>query len=74
MLVLSRKEGQRIVIGGDIVITIMDARAGRVRIGVEAPPHVPVHREEVSLRIQSQQPLEHLSAAPNESHFHAEFA
>jgi carbon storage regulator len=74
MLVLSRKEGQRIVIGGDIVITIVDTRAGRVRIGVEAPPHVSVHREEISQRIQSQQPLEHLSAATNESFFHAEFA
>jgi carbon storage regulator len=73
MLVLSRKEGQRIVIGGDIVITIVDTRAGRVRIGVEAPPHVSVHREEISQRIQSQQPL-HLSAATNESFFHAEFA
>ncbi len=74
MLVLSRKEGQRIVIGGDIVITIMDARTGRVRIGVEAPPHVPVHREEISRRIQSQQPLELSTDRPNESFFHAEFA
>lgn len=46
MLVLARFEGQRIIIGDDIVITIVDAK-GRVKVGVEAPKHVPVNREEV---------------------------
>lgn len=47
MLVLSRKRDEQIVIDGDIVITIVDVRGDKVRIGIQAPPHVPVHRAEV---------------------------
>lgn len=47
MLVLSRKRDERIVIGDNIVITIVDIRGDKVRIGVEAPASVPVHREEI---------------------------
>jgi len=47
MLVLSRSKDQRIMIGDDIVITIVDIRGDKVRIGVEAPKEVPVHRREV---------------------------
>ncbi|HEY2147792.1 MAG TPA: carbon storage regulator [Pirellulales bacterium] len=74
MLVLSRKEGQRIVIGGSIVITIMDSRSNRVRIGVEAPTEVPIHREEIFQRIGVERRAPILSASPNESAFHPEFA
>ena len=52
MLVLSRKKNEQIVIGDGIVITIVDVRADKVRIGIEAPSHVPVHRHEVYLAIQ----------------------
>ena len=52
MLVLSRKKNEQIVIGDGIVITIVEVRADKVRIGIEAPPHVPVHRHEVYLAIQ----------------------
>ena len=44
MLVLSRKPGERIVIGGDIEIAIVEVRGGRVRIGVEAPLDVRIRR------------------------------
>jgi len=47
MLVLSRKRDERIVIGDNIVITIVDVRGDKVRIGIEAPLDVPVHRQEV---------------------------
>jgi len=47
MLVLSRKRDEQIVIDGDIVITIVDVRGDKVRIGIQAPPQVPVHRAEV---------------------------
>jgi carbon storage regulator len=47
MLVLSRKRDEQIVIGDDIVITIVDIRGDKVRLGVEAPGDVPVHRHEV---------------------------
>lgn len=47
MLVLSRKRNEQIVIGGDIIVTVVSIRGGTVRIGIEAPPHVTVHRQEV---------------------------
>lgn len=47
MLVLSRKRGERIHIGEDIVITVVDIDRGKVRIGVEAPRDVPVYRQEL---------------------------
>ena len=47
MLVLSRYRDESIYIGDDVVITVVDIRGDRVRIGVQAPPDVPVHRQEV---------------------------
>ena len=47
MLVLSRYRDESIFIGDDIVITVVDIRGDRVRIGVQAPPDVSVHRQEV---------------------------
>ena len=49
MLVLSRKAGEQVVIGGDITITMVQVRGGNVKIGVEAPPHVLVMRNELVL-------------------------
>lgn len=47
MLVLSRKLNERIVIDGGIVITVVKIDRNQVRIGIEAPGHVPVYREEI---------------------------
>ena len=47
MLVLSRKSGQQIVIADNIVITVVEIRSDRVRLGIEAPREIPVHRKEV---------------------------
>jgi carbon storage regulator len=47
MLVISRKRGETIRIGEDIVITIVEIRGDKIRIGIEAPPNVPVHRKEI---------------------------
>lgn len=52
MLVLSRQRGEVIKIGDDIEITIVDIRGDKVRVGVNAPEEVPVHREEVYNKIQ----------------------
>ncbi len=54
MLVLSRKRTERIVIGEDIVISVEDIRGDKVRIGITAPPEVPVHRSEVAERIEQE--------------------
>lgn len=48
MLVLSRKRGERIVIGEHIAITILGVKGNVVSIGIEAPEGVPVHRQEVA--------------------------
>lgn len=47
MLVLSRKKNESIVINDNIVITVIEIRGDRVRLGVEAPMKMPVHRKEV---------------------------
>ncbi len=47
MLVLSRKKNESIVINNDITIVVVDIRGDKVRLGVEAPKEVPVHRREV---------------------------
>ena len=54
MLVLTRKVGQRIHIGDSITITVVRLQDDKVRLGIEAPPDVPVHREEVYLRIRAE--------------------
>ncbi len=52
MLVLTRKIGQNIVVGEDVRISVIDVRGKQVRLGVEAPEGLPIHREEVFIRIQ----------------------
>lgn len=47
MLVLSRKVNETIIINDNIVITVVDIRGDKVRLGIEAPKDVPVHRQEV---------------------------
>jgi len=54
MLVLSRQRDESIVIGEDIVVTIVDIRGDKVRLGIEAPTEVPVHRREVFEAIQAE--------------------
>lgn len=52
MLVLSRRDGERIIIGDCITVTVLDSREGQIRLGVDCPREIPVHRSEVSERIQ----------------------
>jgi carbon storage regulator len=47
MLVLNRKEGQRVHIGASVVVTVVQVRNGQVRLAFEAPPQVAIDREEV---------------------------
>lgn len=47
MLVLSRQRDESIIIGDNIVVTVVDIRGDKVRLGIQAPPEVSVHREEI---------------------------
>jgi carbon storage regulator len=64
VLTLTRKPGERIVIGNDIDITIVDVTRGKVRIGITAPRGMPVHRGEVRDRIVQQNLAAAAAAAP----------
>jgi len=73
MLVLSRHRDESIMIGDTVVITIVDIRGDKVRIGIEAPADIPVHRQEVydAIRRESQksqgiQPDDILKLAPDQ--------
>ena len=54
MLVLSRQLDESIIIGDEIVVTVVDIRGDKVRLGIQAPNHIPVHRQEVFDAIQRQ--------------------
>ena len=57
MLVLTRGSGQQIMIGEDIVVTVVSSNRDKVRLGIEAPREVPVHRSEVYRAIKNEQGL-----------------
>ncbi len=52
MLVLSRQRDESIIIGDNIVLTVVDIRGDKVRLGIDAPKEIPVHRQEVYEAIQ----------------------
>jgi len=54
MLILTRKLGESITIGDDIKITFLETKGKQVRIGIDAPPHIVVHREEIYNLIREQ--------------------
>lgn len=58
MLVLSRKKNESIVINNDITIVVVEIRGDKVRLGVEAPKEVPVHRREVYDAIKRNTPVQ----------------
>jgi carbon storage regulator len=57
MLVLSRKKNESIVINNDVIITVVEIRGDKVRLGIVAPKDVPVHREEVYEAIHGHKPV-----------------
>ncbi len=54
ILVLTRRASEVLIIGDDIKITILSIKGNQVRIGVDAPKNIPVHREEIYQRIQAE--------------------
>jgi carbon storage regulator len=53
VLVLSRRAGESVIIGDDIVVTVLEMRGDIVRVGIQAPRSVTVHREEVFRQVQA---------------------
>ena len=54
MLVLTRKAGESIVIGNEVTVTVVEVRNGQVRLGIEAPRSIEVHRKEVYEQVMAQ--------------------
>jgi carbon storage regulator len=65
MLVLSRQRDESIMIGDNVVITIVDIRGDKVRIGIQAPSEIPVHRQEVYDAIQREHDQKSHLTAPD---------
>ena len=53
MLIIARKPGEKITIGDDTVITLLEVKDNQVRLGIEAPRHITIHRQEVYDRIKT---------------------
>ncbi|WP_159016027.1 carbon storage regulator CsrA [Cognatiluteimonas profundi] len=53
MLILTRKEGETIAIGNEITVTVIAVQGGQIKLGIQAPMDVPVHREEVWQRLNA---------------------
>jgi carbon storage regulator len=61
MLILTRRVGETLMIGDEVTVTVLGVKGGQVRLGVNAPREVGVHREEIYQRIQRE--LEQIEAA-----------
>jgi carbon storage regulator len=65
MLILTRRVGESLIIGDDVTVTVLGVKGNQVRIGVDAPKHVSVHREEIYERIQKEKEGESSPSKPN---------
>ncbi len=54
MLILTRRAGERVVIGDDVLVTVMEVSGQTVRLGITAPERTPIYREEIWLAVQAE--------------------
>lgn len=66
MLILTRRVGETLMVGDEVTVTVLGVKGNQVRIGVNAPKDVAVHREEIYQRIQSEQDTDDGSEPGNE--------
>ena len=64
MLILTRRVGETVMIGNEVTVTVLGVKGNQVRIGVNAPKDVAVHREEIYERIKREEDQESRAAAP----------
>jgi carbon storage regulator len=67
MLILTRRAGETVMIGSDVTITVLGVKGNQVRLGINAPKDIAVHREEIFERIQSEQAGGNGAASANDN-------
>lgn len=65
MLILTRRVGETLMVGDNVTVTVLGIKGNQVRIGVNAPKEVAVHREEIYLRIQREKEIQEQQLQPH---------
>jgi carbon storage regulator len=66
MLILTRRVGETLMVGDDVTVTVLGVKGNQVRVGINAPKDVDVHREEIYMKIQAEKSIQ-LAAYQNQS-------
>ena len=69
MLILTRRVGETVMIGDDVTITVLGVKGNQVRVGINAPKHVAVHREEIYERIKREQQSDEVQEKPKPTEY-----